>query len=182
MVDYYKEQVIDWLKRLLEMNGDMCVTPPFPQKSAYWNGEIMSLSRVVCGEKNGWNVDLLLMPVRTCGTARCVNGKHYRWGSRKEAAGHRAVPRNHDAEKNPNAKLSWEAVRDIRKEVGIASLQYVHKTSLTEGLRSPRGSVITHAQAMTRRELAGKYGVSLKTIDKVVRGEIWVESKNGDEF
>lgn len=140
----------------------------------------MSLSRVVCGEKNGWNVDLLLMPVRTCETHRCANGRHYRWGTRKEAAGHRAVSRNHVKENNPNAKLSWEAVREIRAEVA-RSAEPVARTELTAGMPDPRAAVIGRKQAMTRRELAAKYGVTLKTIDKVVRNETWIEPQ-GDAF
>lgn len=149
----------DWVAEVIALDMETCSTPPFFAKSLYWNGEVLSVSRIVCAAKNGEHTDLLMVPVRDCGTPRCGNGKHYHWGTKSEAQ-FKAAGMGYDrsGEKNPNSKLNWEIVRKIR--------------SIDLGVKS--GS-ITYSQAMTRREMAHEYGVSLRTIDQVARGKIWVE-------
>ena len=51
-------------------------------------------------------------------------------------------------EKNPNAKLNWKKVHEIRK-------------------RAKNGE--------KRKDLAVVYGVALRTISSVVKGEQWIE-------
>jgi hypothetical protein len=170
-----RSEVTEWIEKIVALDDGLCHDPPFTQKTVYWRGESMSLPRAVCGEKNGWNGDMLLVPVRSCGTPRCGNGHHYRWGTVSEARAHSAIPRDHKGAGNPNSKLDWDAVRHIRRVVADAP-QWV-STALTEDLRETRGMVISHAEAMTRRELALKYGVTLRTIDDVVRNRKWKEEE-----
>lgn len=174
------ESITDWVRKVLEADGDMCIHPPFKQKSIYWKGSVESLPRVVCGEKNGRDVDLMLVPIRTCGTLMCANGRHYRWGTRSEAMSHKSAPRNHAGERNPNSKLTWEIVRDIRSRVSAAPAWKAPK-ELEKLAETRRANISSHHEAMTRRALAMEYGVTLKTIDRVVSGKVWVENVD-DEF
>lgn len=176
----------DWVIKALETETELCMVPPFKQNSIYWRGTTMSLPRVVCGEKNGWDGDILDVPIRSCGTKRCGNGRHYHWGGRPEAQAQKAVPRNHSGEKNPNAKLDLEKAREIRAMVAAAP-EWTPPEGL-EHFRRPRAAIVSYHNAMTRRELAAKYGVTLKTIERVVSGRIWKEPETygepteGDEF
>lgn len=175
-----KSEVQAWIKGLAEIDTDVCIDPPFTQKSVYWRGSIMSLPRVVCGEKNGWPDDMMLVPVRRCGTPRCANGKHYRWGTMSEVRSLHKAQRSHKNASNPNSKLDWDAVRHIRAVVADAPKFMRPESGLASTFRIPAPTTLSHSEAMTRRQLAAKYGVSLRTIDDVVRGRKWKE--DGDEF
>lgn len=160
----------EWLESIVELDTDRCLEPPFSISTVYWRGQPMSLAKVVCGEKNGWDVDLQLVAIRTCGTAGCANGAHYRWGSRSEAQVIKATKRDHAGSRNPNAKLSWEAAQDIRARVAAVPVPPV--LDLLKGMKR-RSTGITRAEVEVRRELAAKYGVSMRTIANVVEHRIW---------
>lgn len=59
-------------------------------------------------------------------------------------------------EKNPNAKLNWEKVREIRGRADQAEMRGEKK-----------GEV--------KKELSKMYGVALRTVSAILRGERWRE-------
>lgn len=94
------------------------------------------------------------VPVQTCGVIGCLNGHHWKWGTMVENAAARRKP-NRVGVKNPNAKLGEEQVREIRSMGDMTGAK--------------------------RRELAARYGVSIHTINAVIRGQTWA-GVGVDEF
>lgn len=94
------------------------------------------------------------VPVQTCGVIGCLNGHHWKWGTMVENAAARRKP-NRVGVKNPNAKLGEDQVREMRSMGDLTGAK--------------------------RRELAKRYGVSIHTINAVLRGQTWA-GVDGDEF
>jgi len=146
-----RSAALQHLANLASIETDECQWPLSDQKSIIWTTGSRSPSWISCTIVNGANPQGLV-PVQICGVPGCVNGRHWRWGTMQESLENRRFKDRRGAE-NPNAKLNWERVRAIR------SIKWEggdHKIRVAE-----------------------QYGISLKTLNGVVKGWIW---KEGDEF
>jgi hypothetical protein len=109
-----KSAVMDYINACVGREGEECIDYLFAQRSVWWEGRVRSIPWIMCEAGNGPPPSEASMPIRECQTPMCCNKYHYHWGSKTEAAFHRMSLRERGGSKNPNAKLSWEAVTEIR--------------------------------------------------------------------
>lgn len=180
--------VNQWVKEVTERESDDCIVPPFKQSSLYWNGMIRSLAWIMCEAGNGPPADHILVPIRRCNIKRCACKHHYRWGTKAELSFQVNAGKSREGVNNPNAKLSWAAVDEIRgDDLVIPKMDF--DTSNPARLKAYNERLID--MILRRQLMADKYKITLATLDKVLRGYIWKEIDRpaeivtetaGDEF
>lgn len=139
-----------FLEYAFKYSGEACLEWPFAlQGNGYskvgYEGRVQTGHRVVCLVVHG-SCPSGYEAAHRCGNRRCLNPGHIRWASGTE---NQADRRLHGTElkgsKNPAAKLSETAVRDIRDRRGKAR----------------------------QVDLAAEYGVTQALISKIQRGHVW---------
>ncbi len=109
-------------------------------------GKSQRFSRIVCEKENGPALSSLHHAAHLCGNTGCVTRKHLKWKTAKENDLDKdAHGTRQDGERNPNAKLSLEDVRAIRRLGKVASY----------------------------RELAEKYDITPESMSNVLQYATW---------
>lgn len=182
--------VMNWLKDAISEDRNECIVPVFKQSSVYWMGQIRSIAWIICEAGNGPPADHILVPIRSCEVKRCGCKQHYRWGTASELRIQNMAQRNRRGEDNPNSKLSWGAVSEIRS-AGLNMPRFSGNLNSFEG----QAKLVEHNRVLMdtihrRQVMADKYGITLQTLDKVIKGYVWNEAERpfdhsgpeGDEF
>lgn len=131
--------------------GDDCLVWPFPDNGngypqGWYNGRKISAHRMVCILAHGEPPGQRMQAAHSCGNRMCVNPRHLRWATAKEnIADKRVHGTQRCGAQSWNAKLTDEAVRQIRQMAGTTSCG----------------------------EIGKKYGVSASTIQEVVARKTW---------
>jgi hypothetical protein len=178
--------VLEYIEGKLESDTDDCIEYLFEQRSFWWKGAVRSLPWIVCEAGNGTPDDHVMVPIRSCDTVRCLNKKHYRWGTKAESKFYQKYAGAKGGADHPNAKLSWEAVSDIRS-AGLEAGKYMYKALNDNGEMVDRYAFgVSREVAARRMAMAEKYGVTVQTIYRVLMGHIWKEEdrpeSQGDAF
>lgn len=117
----------------------------------WWGGKMYSTHRLSYTAFNGEIPEGHLVR-HTCDTPQCCNPEHLLVGSKQDNANDMIERgRSNHGENHPRAKLTWETVKNIRKE--------------------PK---------MPYRKLALKYGVSAATICHIYNNKTWKEEEHYD--
>ena len=155
-----RSAALQHLANLATIRTDECQWAMSDQKSIVWTSGSRSPSWISCTIVNGSNPPGMV-PVQICGVIGCVNGRHWRWGTMQESFANRRF-KDRQGANNPNSKLNWEyvkAIRSIRWEGGDHKMR-----------------------------VAKSYGISLKTLNAVLKNWVWKEADmpsvadKGDEF
>lgn len=144
---------VPWLLAHVNHTGDECLTWPFSQLwngrgQIKWQGKMTTAHRRMCILAHGEPPEGKPEATHSCGNGHlgCVNPKHLRWGSDKD---NKADMLTHGTrvrgERQGSAKLTTDAVREIRRLAGQAS----------------------------HRELGQRFCVRGSTIGKILRRERW---------
>jgi hypothetical protein len=135
---------------VMTYEGDDCLPWPFSvMESGYgqlrFNGRSRSIGPLICEMKYGPKPPLHLA-LHQCRTRSCANYRHYRWGTASQNQADRVRDgTSNRGEQGPSAKLTEEAVLEIRK-IG---------------------------RAVPLRELGSRYGVTDSAISCVLLGRSW---------
>lgn len=109
-----------WLAKHANQRGSECLIWPFKSRyrngygSLYFRGRLTGAHRAMCTLAHG-DPPSNHEAAHSCGVRLCVNPAHLRWATRSE---NDADKHNHGTatigERNPGAKLTEDAVREIR--------------------------------------------------------------------
>lgn len=144
-----------FIEKAVTFDGDECLLWPYRRNNKgrgniFIDGKYRNVNRIVCERRNGPPPTPQHEAAHSCGNGHngCCNGKHLRWATSEEnkadMAEHGTRP---VGEKNGIAKLTAEAVREIRAS-------------------KARGDGY---------KLARRFNVSEATISRVRRGHLWRE-------
>lgn len=82
----------------------------------WWSGKMWIVHRLAYTAYNG-EIPKGLIVRHTCDTPQCCNPEHLLVGTKRDNSNDMiGRGRSSHGEKNPNAKLTWEIVKNIRKE------------------------------------------------------------------
>jgi len=155
-----RSAALQHLSNLAAANSDECQWPLNDQKNIIWITGSRTPRYISCTIVNGTAPDGMV-PVQICGVLGCVNGRHWRWGTMEESLKNRRF-KDRKGGLNPNSKLNWEYVRAIR--------------------------AIKWEGGDHRMRVAASYGISLRTLNAVIKNWIWKAEDmpsvacEGDEF
>ena len=144
---------VPWLLDHVNYAGDECLIWPFSRTwcgrgQIKWQGKMTTAHRRMCILAHGEPPEGKPEATHSCGNGHlgCVNPKHLRWGSDKDnKADMLAHGTRVRGERQGSAKLTTQAVREIRRLAGQAS----------------------------HRELGQRFCVRGSTIGKILRRERW---------
>lgn len=117
----------------LPFESDECLLWPFSQDHdgygrAYYNGRPVKASRIVCELSHGTVPFDGAEAAHSCGKSECVNPRHLYWATPRENASDRERHGTHPhGADSPNAKLTEDQVREIRRLRGSKSQSEVAK-------------------------------------------------------
>jgi hypothetical protein len=138
-----------WLENHLAHNGDGCLAWPYARyENGYAQTGTESATRAMCRLAHGEPPTAKHEAAHRCGKGRegCVNPRHLYWATsaqnEADKVRHGTAPRG---EKNPYAKLTEAAVREIRSLEGT----------------------------MPRHKLAEKFNISQSQIYRILLGQHW---------
>lgn len=126
--------VKDWVLSHINYDGDVCLWWPFSASDLKgyammrWNGRTTSAHKVLCEMAHGAAPSEKHEVAHSCGNGHlgCVNPRHLRWATRSENHKDKLKHGTDDrGDKSPNAKLSVEQVRDIRRRLSSETLQSI---------------------------------------------------------
>ncbi len=137
-----------WILAHVEHVGADCLIWPFRASSnkgygtINWDGRTKAAHTVMCALAHGSKPTPSHEAAHSCGNGHngCVHPKHLRWDTRSgNHADKVAHGTDHRGAKNPSAKLSERAVRDIRERVGstpqaLLALEYGVSISLVSAI------------------------------------------------
>lgn len=166
-----RSQALEFIYESCRAGDDDCHIFSYPQQRISFGGKTKTPQWVACRTVNGMPPEGSV-PVRVCRVPGCVNGHHFKWGTLEESLASR-VFKDRSGSRNPNAKLNWDAVREIR------DIHWGKDFSL--GISRPRGKSFNDIVQAEQKRVAAKYGITTSTLRNVVAGYIWKE-KAKDEF
>lgn len=135
---------------VLKFTGEDCLNWPYGGIHNYGiikrDGRSQPVHRIVCETVHGKPPSRKHQAAHNCGNSKCCNPNHLRWATPAENQADRVIHGTHvRGDRHPLAKLTERDVRTIH---------------------SLRGK-------KTQRELAKRFGVSLKQISDIQRGKSW---------
>lgn len=147
----FRADIEEFLRRAAACEDVACLTWPFARTVKGWPVlRCGSAARVVCEKAHGSPPSPQHEAAHRCGRGGegCVNGSHLRWATKAENEGDKVAHGTHNkGSRHGYAKLDEARVREIR----------LRKASTGE----------------CNSDIAEAYGVSRRTVDRVVRRERW---------